>query len=140
MEKICPRCNELKEHNLRKSGGPQSYCIDCNREYNRSYYKDNKNVDNKRRQENRKEYNKRVLELVNSLKNVPCMDCGVKYPPYVMDFDHKNETSKIGNIGTMKLRVSIAKLLEEIEKCDVVCANCHRIRTHKRRLDITQFG
>ena len=67
--------------------------------------------------------------LVDSAKDVPCMDCGVRYPPYVMDFDHRDPSVKFLGVGMMTHR-SPAKIIEEIAKCDVVCSNCHRIRTH----------
>jgi hypothetical protein len=71
-------------------------------------------------------------ELVDSIKSQPCADCGISYPPYVMDFDHvRGEKSfELGSRGDRSAKA----LLAEIEKCDVVCANCHRLRTHARRL------
>jgi hypothetical protein len=72
-------------------------------------------------------------ELIDSIKDVPCKDCGVKYPPYVMDFDHLPEFEKVDNIPRMiNKRVSMDILLAEIAKCEVVCSNCHRIRTMTR--------
>ena len=65
--------------------------------------------------------------LIASYKDVPCADCGVKYPPYVMDFDHRGD--KVQGVAGMWSR-SMEVLLAEIAKCDVVCANCHRERTH----------
>lgn len=68
-----------------------------------------------------------------SLKEKPCADCTVSYPYYVMDFDHKEE--KQFNISSSKNKKleNRSKLLGEISKCDLVCANCHRVRTQKRR-------
>jgi hypothetical protein len=68
-------------------------------------------------------------EIVNRIKDVPCMDCGNTFPPYVMDFDHRGD--KVDNVSRLSNnRVSIARIMEEIAKCDIVCANCHRIRTY----------
>lgn len=78
-------------------------------------------------QRNRRETNK---QLLNALKSKPCADCGVQYPPYVMDFDHLKDKSFV--ISLMK-NLSVAKLMAEAAKCDVVCSNCHRIRTHVRK-------
>lgn len=71
------------------------------------------------------------------MKCVPCMDCGEYYPPFVMDFDHlRNKTI---NIADAAVRWTDAKrLLEEIAKCDCVCANCHRVRTYIRRKRMTE--
>ena len=69
-------------------------------------------------------------EIINIAKSVPCADCGESYPPYVMDFDHirgKKEFQLGGKFG-----MALNRLLKEIDKCDVVCANCHRERTYAR--------
>jgi hypothetical protein len=76
---------------------------------------------------------KKYVQVTNEKKSIPCYDCGEEYPPYVMDFDHRPGTVKSFNIA--KERHSISTLLTEIDKCDVVCSNCHRQRTHQRRLD-----
>lgn len=72
-------------------------------------------------------------QWVASFKNRPCEDCGIKYPSYVMDFHHRNPDSKSFNIGRDLYRHSRKKVLDEIKKCDLLCANCHRIREHKTR-------
>lgn len=69
---------------------------------------------------------------VNKLKDVPCTDCGEKFPPYVMDFDHKDRKLKEDTISNLIRRQSWNKLLKEIPKCEVVCSNCHRIRSAKQ--------
>ena len=69
-------------------------------------------------------------EFLNNIKGVPCKDCGGIFPPYVMDFDHIND-DKAGNLSAMKT-YHIDKILAEIAKCEIVCSNCHRIRTYKR--------
>ena len=70
-------------------------------------------------------------------KNRPCVDCKIGYPPYVMDFDHVRG-EKVANISHMaRVRTNIQRLQAEIDKCDVVCANCHRERTHQRGLTQT---
>lgn len=71
-------------------------------------------------------------ELINGLKAVPCQDCGGTFPPEAMDFDHV-DGEKIGNISEMAREAPEEKLKAEISKCEVVCSNCHRIRTMARR-------
>lgn len=71
--------------------------------------------------------------LVQDLKKKSCMDCGNSFPPVCMDFDHRNPAEKIDQISELIARVSLKRLLEEIAKCDLICANCHRIRTQKRQ-------
>lgn len=72
-------------------------------------------------------------EFVNALKDKPCSDCHVKYPPYVMDFDHLEKTIKVNSIARF-IREGRSKesIKLEMEKCELVCANCHRMRTYKR--------
>lgn len=53
-----------------------------------------------------------------------------------MDFDHRPGEGKVANVGTMRLKVSEATIRKEIAKCDLVCANCHRERTHQRLLGL----
>jgi len=78
---------------------------------------------------------KQKSDHVRKIKNIACADCGLKYPHYVMDFDHRNSDNKIVNIASAVTRNwSLSKIIKEIEKCDVVCANCHRVRTYKDKL------
>jgi len=76
---------------------------------------------------------RRNRKLVMAFKeSTPCVDCGRRYPHYVMDFDHVQGT-KAGDISTMAGKpVGEASLRAEIGKCELVCANCHRGRTWKR--------
>lgn len=62
-----------------------------------------------------------------------CMDCGYKTHPAALEFDHLPNTEKLFNIGEEVGKRSRQQLWEEIAKCDVVCANCHNIRTSIRR-------
>ena len=76
-------------------------------------------------------YKKLLQLLIKKVKESrPCADCKKKYPYYVMDFDHRED--KLFNIGGCYTNTGMAKLKEEINKCDLVCSNCHRIRTHGR--------
>lgn len=70
--------------------------------------------------------------LAASSKQVPCMDCGVEYPPWVMQYDHVRG-KKVGNIADLVgAAIPIRQFLDEIAKCEVVCANCHAERTYRR--------
>ena len=63
-----------------------------------------------------------------------CYDCKEKYPHYMLDFDHLPEYEKIDSPTQIFHKYSMAKAMEEIEKCEVVCRNCHAIRTWTRYL------
>jgi len=62
-------------------------------------------------------------------KRKPCSDCGRLYPPECMDFDHVG--AKYRTISAL-LHSSKEKMLVEIAQCELVCANCHRVRTSTR--------
>lgn len=68
------------------------------------------------------------------MKNVPCADCGNRFHTWVMEFDHREGEVKLGNVSRLFLvaRLAESKLLEEVNKCDIVCSNCHRMRTYRR--------
>lgn len=85
--------------------------------------------------ERRKQQNQ---EFVRALKETtPCMDCGQKFPACCMDFDHRPGTKKWMDIAqaSSSRRVTKNRLLTELQKCDIVCACCHRLRTYKRNQD-----
>lgn len=71
-------------------------------------------------------------KLLQRLKDRPCMDCGDWFPTCAMQFDHREPDKKLCNVSRLRSS-SIKKLLEEIAKCDIVCANCHFIRTNSRK-------
>lgn len=62
-----------------------------------------------------------------------CIDCSYIGPAFMYDFDHRDPEQKSFSIGGKGHTRKFDFLLEEIEKCDLVCANCHRMRTHKQR-------
>lgn len=67
------------------------------------------------------------------LKSGPCLDCGLTFPAECMDFDHVIE-GKVDRVSQLAWNGPWDLVLEEIKKCELVCANCHRIRTKNRRL------
>lgn len=67
-------------------------------------------------------------DIRDRAKDKPCVDCGEKHSPWKMDFDHVRGT-KVENVSTLVTDGTTEQLLQEIDKCDVVCARCHRIRT-----------
>lgn len=77
-----------------------------------------------------------LKQYSDKCKARPCADCGLNYNPWQMDFDHRPGTLKKERISRLVADgCPFEKLRSEIEKCDVVCANCHRQRTHLRKLE-----
>ena len=71
-----------------------------------------------------------TLAFLRGLRQVPCDDCRGVFPPHMMDFDHRDPSKKLFTLaGGHALLMSRDKLIAEVEKCDVVCANCHALRT-----------
>lgn len=130
-EKTCKMCGEIKpisdfrwhqKDKLRR----YPYCSQCDPKYRASFY--NAEADKKSKY---KQFAK-LRKVVEQNKQKPCADCGIQYPYYVMDYDHIDPSNKTAKVSAMVYAGSMPLLLDEIEKCEVVCANCHRIRTHNR--------
>lgn len=80
-----------------------------------------------------KERHTQLKAMLNEEKNKPCADCGARYPPYAMDFDHVRG-EKFRDVSEMfRRRFAWSKIKAEIDKCELVCATCHRLRTLARR-------
>jgi len=135
----CSRCKKFKDaskygargKNQRGSRPVPYWCTECFRGWSRDRYKQ----DPEAQKAESKKYNQRLRDRLAGLKGKPCADCGVSYPPYVMDWDHLDGFEKTHNISEMmRRRFAWAKIEAEIAKCELVCANCHRIRTHERAI------
>jgi hypothetical protein len=140
LTKVCTICGETKPLEAftvlsRNRDGHTSRCRPC------------VNAVNKRRYLNRTDYYRERLKFFNKklgddkaekvfnyLAEHPCVDCG-ETDPVVLEFDHRDLATKTLAIAQMvERRCSWQRILAEIEKCDVRCANCHRRKTSK------QFG
>lgn len=75
-------------------------------------------------------------QAFRALKSGPCTDCGVSYPYYVMQFDHVHGKKKY-NLSHRSASFGSKEFMEELAKCELVCANCHAERTHQR---ITRYA
>lgn len=138
--KICSKCDKKKiltEFYSRKNGSRKGKyyekCKDCMKERGRNYYHKNHERQLRLALIRRANYRKVLRDFLDSIKNQPCMDCKNNYPPYVMDFDHRNSEDKDKEVARMVAGGwSKNNIMKEVKKCDLVCANCHRIRTYKR--------
>ncbi len=88
----------------------------------------------KRKEYDRKRYLTHIREYRLYMSNTPCTDCTETFPYYVMEWDHIPERgqkrfniSKVAGHG-----MNTARAQAEIAKCDLVCRNCHGLRTHIR--------
>lgn len=102
--------------------------IEKRRECHKRYYLRNKELYKAKNIRRRAD----LINFVISLKQKPCVDCGKQYAHYVMDFHHRDKTTKLDSVSRMANfhSYSKVKILEEVKKCDLVCSNCHRIREY----------
>ena len=140
--KTCSSCKKEKaeeEFNWKiKEGRRQTYCRECQHVHARQHYQLNKGRYRERAAENNRKYLAAARKLLREKKSVPCSDCGRSYAYWVMDLDHVRG-KKIREVGRMVAqRASLDVVAKEIAKCDVVCSNCHRERTHRRRSGVVQ--
>ena len=121
--KLCNKCNETKvlsmfPGNRCSPDGKYSMCKICKRI---------------RKNEWRKGRRRALHLLIDKLKSIPCADCKNEYPPCAMDFHHIDISTKKETIALMiQQALPISSVLDEIKKCIVLCAVCHRIRTHTK--------
>ena len=99
----------------------------------KAWYERNKALTIQRTKHRRKEKDKYVLEY--KLSNSICNDCKISWAPHQLDFDHVRGIKKAG-INQIVRNGTMKQLLEEIQKCEIVCSNCHRHRTYMRSLKI----
>lgn len=75
----------------------------------------------------------RARQFVDGYKSAPCVDCQKYHTPRCMEFDHLDAQQKSNNISQMVYDAcNLEIIFAEILKCELVCANCHRIRTARR--------
>ena len=130
--KVCNKCKIEKpldafNRNGAKKDGRSGTCRDCQKIYKNSHYQANKAAVYAKVVERRRMLTDKVWEYKSNSK---CHDCGERNP-IVLEFDHLGDKSF--NVSEMPTQgYSWERILQEIKKCDVVCANCHRIRTYDR--------
>ena len=136
MQLRCARCKTFKpseDFAWRRiaKGQRDTYCRPCRAAYKQEHYAKNKQkyIDAANRR-NRLLRIERTEWLVEYFQSHPCVDCGEK-DPVVLEFDHLRDKSF--HIGQSLNYRRWSLILEEIEKCEVVCSNCHRRRTARRR-------
>lgn len=136
--KQCTKCKEVKTFDLfakrsLASDGLASWCKQCYAEHAAWVYQNNE-AERARKKRNKLNIRKMNQELVlQYLLEHPCVDCG-NSDVRVLEFDHRDRTGKTWDVCGMFDSSSWATIEYEIAKCDVRCANCHRIRTQD------QFG
>ena len=101
------------------------------REAQRLWAEKNRAVISERQKTKRNQIRRYIEEY--KTKNSTCIDCGISYPPHILDFDHLEDKS-FGLAGAARDNKPLEEVVAEIAKCEIVCANCHRHRTWIRKM------
>lgn len=129
--KICTKCKlpKVEEEFAWKKRGIRrhSNCRECQRLMKQSHYQSNKGTYAARNVR----YKEETRQLIRTLKSKPCVDCKRNYPWPCMQFDHV-ASDKSENVSTLAGHGAKLKALAEAGKCEIVCANCHALRTATR--------
>lgn len=128
--KICHTCKLSKSldefgNNKKNEDGKQGYCKVCGKEKDRKHYADNPVRQAKIRAMNERRRKESIEFICEYFKQHPCVDCG-ETNPVLLEFDHRGDKKDCVSCMLMHSR---NKLLQEMEKCDVRCVRCHRLKT-----------
>lgn len=137
IEKECTKCKVVKSGELfakrsSSSDGLASWCKRCFADHAAKTYKINEAERDRKKRNKERLVDANKQKLWDYLLTHPCVDCNIS-DPRVLEFDHRDELEKSRNVTEM-FQWSWSTIEYEIAKCDVRCANCHRIRTQ------LQFG
>ncbi len=125
----CIKCEELKnpsEFSPKKNAkrGHTDTCKICLRIYANRYYKNNKESRNK----NSKKYRTKISKEFRDIKvEKGCKICGFNKSAFALEYHHIDPSTKLFSVSKKLTDVSKDKLQEEIKKCVLLCANCHRM-------------
>ena len=138
MKKVCPGCSEERdaENDFRwkykDRGIRQIWCKFCQAEANRKHYQNNKQVYLDRANARNARVNPENRRLLYAyLSEHPCVDCGYK-DVRCLEFDHVTGDKSYDIARMLNNGISWLTIEAEIAKCEVRCANCHRIKTNER--------
>lgn len=130
--KICSSCKKKKKEDRFswkvKGKIKQSKCRSCSRMYSKSHYKDNSD---QYKSKNLKVRDRNKAFIIKYLKSQVCIDCGI-FDIRVLEFDHVRGIKTKSISQMIQDGYSLLSLQKEINKCDIRCANCHRIKTNNQ--------
>ncbi len=133
--KVCSKCKVPKEDDefsldKKKKDGRSYMCKECHKEYMESYYRKKKDKWKNVKQDKKKRVEENKDKLLSLLQTSSCKDCG-NSDSRVLEFDHLY-SKRLGVPMLVKHGYSWETIKKEIDKCEIVCSNCHRIRTFER--------
>jgi len=136
--RLCNRCRRsLPVHQFGprgKQGGRKRICRKCDSDYMRRLRAASPEMRAKGRAAHAK-LRKGLKERIDDLKRTtPCADCHQFHPHWRMQFDHVRG-EKVDHLSALIHNGATRMVEDEIKKCELVCANCHADRTHRRLHD-----
>ena len=133
VSRRCGRCDQVKpvdEFHRRGADGRQTWCKVCRQAYDAEYHRATWGT---ARREQKRARQREFAAWFRALKDGrPCTDCGGIFDPAVMQWDHLPGMEKRANVSDLARKGSRRLVLAEVEKCELVCANCHALRTVRR--------
>ena len=133
MTKTCSKCREDKEL-TEFSNGSGTYCKPCFRTWrqlNRAKHKSDPNWKNRDKPQSKQSRLIRRQWLINYLEDKACKTCG-ESDPVVLEFNHINPKDKFKGVGELVHQGTLDQLMTEVDKCEILCANCHKRVTAKQ--------
>ena len=132
--KVCSKCKcslpvDSFGRHARSKDGLQAWCKSCKKTYDAELFQTSEKRRLSRTANAEKMRAAWRLKMIDYLSTHPCIDCG-EPDIVVLEFDHVCGEKKT-TVSTM-YNLTWERTLDEIAKCEVVCANCHRRRTQKR--------
>ena len=137
--KHCGSCGSAKPLSEfhRRGRGYQTWCKLCRQRYDADYYRRTR----ERRLAQKQALRAAMVAWYQDIKSrTPCADCGGYFHHAAMACDHLPGTVKIDDVSSLARRYSWKAMLAEIAKCELVCANCHAVRSFRRLRGVAQPG
>lgn len=137
MDIKCTKCKITKNEDKfrwrnKNKNIRSSWCKECFSLYEKLVYSTREKEKIRKLRNGRRQFDKCRKHVHDILKNSSCKDCG-EDNWILLEFDHLPEYDKISEISTMvRHGFSLNKINKEIAKCEIVCPNCHKLRTYKR--------
>jgi len=127
----CTACGALKPLTEfhRRGTGYQTWCKACRKSHDAAYHAGRRSLRLVQKR-GRIEF---LVAWMREVKSQPCTDCRGRFHPAAMTFDHLPGTMKRGDVADLIRRGCIGLARAELAKCEIVCANCHAVRTFLRR-------
>ena len=134
--KTCSKCNTdkpLTSFHASKARGTQANCKECRKELDKIYWKQ-RSANPKKMMQKKAYCSKRKNEIrkliFEYLSQHACVDCG-ENDPIVLTFDHVRGKKEYNISDLARSSYNVQTVTQEIEKCEVRCANCHMRKTAK---------